>query len=188
MRQQVAQSYAMFDAGIVRLLEPFQGRNPSALSRKTLLRKLTAEWKSLNPFGRLRLKIGTDRGVTAIDEVRCCPSAMYAANWTASENTLAIVLYSICIEPRAVVKEKVYVLAMVCQHALARRFERGDGRSNLGVLTDLLPLITAWPSTIKQPGDFSIKAGNGAWRGEVTTLNLDTERMSIMSVRTFITP
>lgn len=187
LRQQIAQSYATFDAGMARLLEPFEGTNRSPLSRKTLLKRFAADWKALPPFGQLRLKVGTDKGTLAIDEVRCVPSAMYESGWVSSENTLAIVLYSIRIAPRGATA-KVLILAMVGQHAIARYFERSLHRGNIALLRALVPIVTAWPRVIKCPGDFSIPVSDGVWRGEATALRLDTERVAILSVRTFVIP
>jgi hypothetical protein len=73
------------------------------------LKRFAADWQSLDQFGRLRLKIGTDKGNIAIDEVRCAPSAMYESSWASSENCLAIVLYSVRVAPRGATA-KVHVI------------------------------------------------------------------------------
>ena len=50
----------------------------------------------------------------------------------------------------------------------------------------LWQIVTAWPTVIRRPGDFTVPAGSGIWRGETVLLVLNGEAMTVMSVRTFV--
>ena len=134
----------------------------------------------------MRLSIKNTEGVVAIDEVRCAPTALWLTDWASVERAIAIVIYTLRIGPRSVSSEKVKALAIVGQHALARRFERGLDRGNVAVMRDLIPIVTAWPTLIRQPGNFEVETGSGTWRGEVVPLVLNGEAMTVMNVRTFV--
>jgi hypothetical protein len=183
-RVRVINSYGEWDSGIERLLAPFRGKNTSPLSRRTLLKQLPAAWRSLAPFGRLRLHVADKTGGPVISEVRLAPTSLLQGDWTGPESAVAIVLFSLRVEPHAV-GDKVRVLAMVGQHALSRRYQRAE-YSDSAVLTDLQPIVTAWPTVIRRPGDFTVPAGSGIWRGETVRLVLNGEAMTVMSVRTFV--
>jgi hypothetical protein len=133
----------------------------------------------------LRLQIADKSGRLEISEVRCAPTSLLQLDWTEPEAAVAIVLFLIRIEPRAVT-DKVRVLAVVGYHALARRYERGADRGDVAILRDLVPLVTAWPRVVRQPVDFAVPAGSGIWRGETVPLVLAGEAMSVASVRTFV--
>jgi len=167
------------------LLGPFQGTNRSTQSRSTLLRRFASDWRSLPKFGQLRLKVDQKDGAVAVDEVRCAPTAMLRSDWDEAELSLAIVLFSIRVGDR-VAEDKVRVLAIVGLHALARWFERSSPRTDLAVLRDMLPVVSAWPSAIRRPGDFEIPAGCGIWRGEVSSITLASETTNALAIRTFV--
>jgi len=185
LRNQISAAYTEFDSGVERLFEPFHGTNRSSLSRGTLLRRFAADWRALPSFGRLRIKIDQEDGGVAIDEARLCPTSLLRTDWDEPEPSIAITLFSIRIAPRTAT-DKVRVLAIVGLHGLGRRYERGEDRGDLSVLRDLLPIVTAWPSAIRNSGDFEIPAGCGAWRGEVASITLAGETMTALSVRTFV--
>jgi hypothetical protein len=68
----------------------------------------------------------------------------------------------------------------------ARRYDRGDDRTDTAVLRDLLPIVTVWPSVVRQPGSFAIPAGSGIWRGEVAPIVLNGEALTVLSISTFV--
>lgn len=144
-------------------------------------------WRSLPPLGQLRLAIRSDDGGLSINEVRCASMSLLQVEWSEPEPAIALALFSLRVEPRAV-KEGVRVLAVVGLHALSRRYDRGDVRTDVGMLRDLIPIVTEWPSLVKQPGNFAIPAGGGMSRGEVLPVVLSNEAMTVVSVRTFIAP
>jgi hypothetical protein len=162
-----------------RLLEP------SSLSRGTLLKRLPAAWKALPQFGLLKQRVVKKDDLLEVTEVRCVSTALLQLDWEAPEAAIGIVIFAIRVGRRTIVKERVHVMAVVGHHAFARRYERA-GRDDISVLKDLIPIVSAWPNVIRQPGDFAVPAGIGTWRGEVMPIVLNGEAISALSVRTYV--
>jgi hypothetical protein len=59
----------------------------------------------------------------------------------------------------------------VTVNALARRYQRGDNRSDNAVLADLLELACAFPEQALAGGDFRVATRDGAFVGELVRYN-----------------
>ena len=144
---------------------PVPGCQLIAIVEKHVTEAISRAWRQLPPFGQLRLGIVNDKtDHVDIAEVRCAPTALYQSGWGDLEQAIALVLFSLKVTPRRI-EDKVKVLAVVGQHALARHYERGDSSTDVAVLRDLVPVVTAWPSLIRQPGDFVIEVGRRTLAG-----------------------
>jgi hypothetical protein len=85
--------------------------------------------------------------------------------WEEDELAIGIRLTKISFKHR-VLDIKRRPLGDACLHALARRYQRGEDRSDAAVLKDLWELAQAFPQAAATGGDFRVPAGGGFWVGE----------------------
>lgn len=186
LRRRLSLHYIAADLRIQKLLKPIRRREGFApkMPRPQVLQRVHDGWCA-EPVGLSRLVALADlsAGKLRLGEVRAGGSKMRLEGWD-GEPELAIALWSIAIisDPPAYAEER----SLICDlglHALARRFERGDGREDRDVLRDLLPLVDAYKATVADGGEFAIpvRAG-GTWIGRIATV----KGRAVLSVRTFV--
>jgi hypothetical protein len=135
--------------------------------RKVLptLRSVTARWRHLPHFARLAFKVTGSAERFTLIEVRATPARMTMIGWETDELAIGIRLTEISFKHR-VLDIKRRPLGDACLHALARRYQRGEDRSDAAVMAELWELAQAFPERAAAGGDFRVPAGGGYWVGE----------------------
>jgi hypothetical protein len=167
-----------------RLLAPFRPRPRfTPVPTKRRLYALCEAWRDLPELGRLSAIATLDRaGCCRVAELRLTPARLSFPGWDGDEPALALRSVAAALAPPAFALSETLV-AGVGLHALARRFERGEGRDEASVLRDLAPLATAHRVVCEVGGEFRVAApGGGRWVGTVTSVG--GER--VLVVRTFV--
>jgi len=137
----------------------------------------------LPSLSRLSAAAGFVDGKLKLGETRCAASRLRFTAWGGSEPepAIAILMTAVFSQPPHFAYEQS-LIADVGLHALARRYERGEGRDDDAVLRDLAVLAHGHAAAVAAGGEFQIPAGGGRWIGS-TTLVKDT---LVLAVRTFV--
>jgi hypothetical protein len=114
---------------------------------------------------RLAFKVQEAGERFTLCEVRVVPSRMRMEGWDKSELALAVRLTEIEFA-HGHLSISWRPLGDACLHAIARRYQRGEDRSDAAVLADLWALAEAFPQQAANSGDFKVPAGKGFWVGE----------------------
>jgi hypothetical protein len=167
-RSRLAEAHAFYEPAADRLMVPFRPRPGfTPMPRRPMLRALAENWRALPSSGRLRLVIRDEPGDLEIAERRVRPSVVSAPAWAADEPAVAVALRSIIVRPPFFTDDSV-TMGVVGLHALARRYERGPIRDDIGVLSDLYFLARGAPAAVASGGEFMIEAlDGGRWIGAV---------------------
>ena len=148
--------------------------------RKYQTQRIADCWTYILPaFGRLALIAeAPSPGRLKIAELRAIPCRMTFDAWDgADELAIAVELLTLILDKGRFAKAtKIY--ADVGLHALARRYERGEDRSDDAVLADLRPLAEGHAQAVTNGGDFVI----AGWRGTITQV----QGKPVLAVRTFV--
>lgn len=148
--------------------------------------KFAAMWRALPANGRIELSIAAEPKKLTIRETRAIGGRFRFTDWTDDAREWAIVLTDLAlfVRPRHFECHHIHA-AHVCQHALARRFERGEP-SEQSVLADLVDLAKGCPAILTEGGDFSHAAPPfGFWAGSVIDLAIGQTQVRVAGVRTF---
>jgi hypothetical protein len=184
LRNKAGVAAAARDRAAERLLTPLRPkRNFTPIPTHDRLRRVAEEWRAMPAFGRLGLIANFVDGELKIAELRARPVRMRFTAWNdgEAELALAIAVTLVRVQPPAF-REETKLLVDAGLHALARRFERGEDRSEAAVLADLCTLAQACPDHIIARGEFKIAAAGGFWLGAVTTV----KGAPVLAVRTFV--
>jgi hypothetical protein len=134
------------------------------------LNTVARRWRALPAETRLGpLKLAQHGEKLSLAEVRIVPSKMRMEGWDDTELVLGLVLIQIDYGREISVQRRP--LGDACLHALARRYQRGDSRSDNAVLADLLELACAFPDQALAGGDFRVATRDGAFVGELVRYN-----------------
>jgi len=150
--------------------------------RKPKATRVAELWRLLpGREARLALLCDAKPGKLGISELRIFPASRTFNTWPvdADELSVSVTAVSLILKSGIFISEK-RLLADVGLHALARRFQRGIGRLDKDILTDLAPLAGAYESTVAKGGTFTI----AGWGGVVGWV----DAKPLLSVRTFLPP
>jgi hypothetical protein len=167
---------------LIALLEELKPRR-GFRQRKVLptLRVVAAKWRALPATARLAFKVTGSGDRFSLAEVRVIPSKMRMADWDESELALALRLTEIeCRRRKLSIKRRP--LGDACLHALARRYQRGEDRSDDSVLEDMWALADAFPQQAPAGGDFRVATRDGYWVGEL----VQYDGQPFLTARTFV--
>lgn len=185
LRNRIAAAHITQTVTVERLLAPIVGRNTTPLSRRTMLGLLPTHFRKMPEFGRLRLVVNSEDGI-CIRETRAAPFRIVLPGWDEDELAIAITLRTTTLRLPAHVEDATVMMAAIGLHAIARRFERGCDRSDVGVLRDLTCFDRAWAPILRNyetSREFEVVAARGRWIGAV----MGAEGKPVLVVRTFVT-
>jgi hypothetical protein len=185
LRDQVARAHTTYSEAVESLIAPLRPRAGfiPTFTRQTMS-VFAGRWRDTIPqWGTFRFVTKAQRTKLAIAETRITPFRATMDGWDQDELGVALAVVTAMIELPATLKIDLQVVVTVSLHALARRVERGDHKSDLAVLRDLLPLVSSHPNRMAKGGDFEIPGFHGGrWIG--SRIGLDGK--PVLAVRTYI--
>ena len=101
--------------------------------------------------------------------------------WGEAEPALALSVMVVACEPPRFACTSARV-AHVGLHALARRYQRGDGTTDAEMRRSLNPIAQAARDAIGGAGEFAVEAAGGRWVGTVMLAG----RSPVLAVRSFV--
>jgi hypothetical protein len=186
-RSKIAVAHSHAEPAAERLIEPYRPRSGfEPWPRLTMLERLSRRWRALPTGNRVPSASRYAAGKVEIADLWLTPARISLPTWADDELALCLTLRVIEIAPPDF-SDTSLTVATVGLHALARRYERGVGRTDAAVLRDLLALGPGYLSTFREEveagADFAIPLPcGGIWIGAATELDGNP----LLGVRTFV--
>jgi hypothetical protein len=182
-RREVMEDDRLVDAALARIATPLRRRLAKKPGLRPAMGHDTARaWTTLMP-PTFRFDMATElgRSCLSISELRLTGSRWRSGGWANDEPGVSVLLLSLGTGTGKVAVE-VRPVATLGLHALARRYQRGEGRDHPDIMRDLAYLATPPAGSAD-----AVATGSGFWLGGVVWADDDCgRRIRLRSVRTFI--
>jgi hypothetical protein len=175
---------------VTELLKPLKDRSrrlPGRRPRPEQLADLVRDWQQI-PHQTYRLAFNyklLGRGLGTVSETRLSTGHNQDVRWEdqGSERAIYALTITVLVDKHGI-DVSVHPIYSISEHALARRFQRGNKRGYANVLADLLPIVP--PIDPVSGAEWTLRvADGGVWRGQIVTNSYGNHNGSVLSVRTY---
>jgi hypothetical protein len=183
LRDKIAAAHAVIEQRTETLIASFRPRdNFTPFPKRAMIERLLRRLRAQRSLARLRLVSSYKDGKLQLAELRAEPARVTLPRWGAAELSILISMRTLAIRPPAFA-QMALPMAFVGIHALSRRFQRGEDRSDAAVLRDLEALGRSWRTAVEGTIEFAVPApGGGRWIGAQHLLG----EAPVLAVRTFV--
>jgi hypothetical protein len=148
------------------------------------------QWRrSIPPEGRISLEIERGKRELRISETRLIHSTYKDVRWARPELEPSVVLgrYTFQLTTPAAYSVRRSPLAIIGIHAIARRFERGENRTEEAIAADVSELASNYTGLCSGSEGFSLPCPSGVWVGGIeTATEPDGPTHRVLYVRSFL--